>query len=144
MRIREAKPSDVAAIFRIRTSVDENYLSEEQLAERSITPALVAEMLDNGAAGAWCAEVAGEVVGFSMAREPEHEIFALFVLPAQQGSGLGSALLDRAVHWLDDRGARPIRLSTGAGTAAVRFYTKRGWHVAGTGAHGDVVLELPE
>jgi GNAT superfamily N-acetyltransferase len=77
-----------------------------------------------------------------MARQPERDIFALFVLPQFEGGGIGTLLLDAAVNWLCGNGPKPIRLNTERTTKAFRFYINRGWHETGLLEDGDPVLEL--
>ena len=43
-------------------------------------------------------ELDGAIVGFSMARQPERDIFALFVLSQFEGRGIGTSLLAAAVQ----------------------------------------------
>jgi GNAT superfamily N-acetyltransferase len=82
-----------------------------------------------------------EIVAFSIADRASQSIFALFVLPAYEGQGIGSRLLDLALGWLWENGAERVWLTTGAGTKAVRFYEKRGWTCTGTGPRGDLRYE---
>jgi hypothetical protein len=49
MRSREATAADVAAIFAVRTAVNENLLTLEQMARRGITPETVAASLTHPA-----------------------------------------------------------------------------------------------
>lgn len=142
MQIRLADVDDIPDLFRIRTSARENHLSEEQLAALGITPASVARMLDSGEARAWCAVEGGAVLGFSMARRSERDLFALFVLPAFEGRGIGGSLLDAAVAWLRQAGSGPIRLNTGRDTRAFSVYRSRGWREVGELANGDAILEI--
>lgn len=143
MKLRLAQAADADELFLVRTSVRENHESMEQLARIGVTPAAVAEMLASGKAGGWCVEEPRGIVGFSMARRPERDVFALFVLPECEGRGIGGALLDAAVAWLRDGDPRPVRLSTGRGTRAWGFYLARGWCEVGTTPEGDPILELP-
>ena len=78
--IREASGADMPGIARVRTSVTENLLTTEQLAQRGITNASVAASLLVDRKG-WVAERSGEIVAFSMADRADPSIFALFVLP---------------------------------------------------------------
>ena len=142
MNIRSASPDDVTDLFRVRTSVRENHLSEEELSDLGITHDSVSGLLRSGEAHAWCAEVDGAVVGFSMARQPERDIFALFVLPQFEGCGVGTSLLDAAVDWLLASGPKPIHLNTERTTKAFRFYINRGWRETGSLEDGDPVLEF--
>ena len=125
MNIRTATRGDAADIFRVRTSVDENHLSIEELADLGITHDSVSGLLRSGEAHAWCAEVDGAVVGFSMARQPERDVFALFVVPQFEGCGIGTLLLGAAVDWLRASGPKPIHLNTERTTKAFRFYINR-------------------
>ncbi|WP_425274312.1 hypothetical protein [Pseudomonas kitaguniensis] len=61
--IRLANPADINAIFDIRTSVQENHLSHDQLTDMGITPETIRQaILDTPCA--WVAEVDGVPVGF--------------------------------------------------------------------------------
>jgi GNAT superfamily N-acetyltransferase len=97
--IRAMRADDMGDIFAVRTCVAENALTLEQLERMGITPASVAASL-HGRARGWVAEKEGVVVAFAIADGETRSIFALFVAPGYEGRGLGSALLDRAVRWL--------------------------------------------
>ena len=127
-------------MFVVRTSVDENLLSPAQLTRRGITPASVAQSLTSGCQ-AWVGEHRGQVVAFSIADLEYASIFALFVLPAYQGIGLGSRLLELATQSLWGAGADAIWLATEPRTRAATFYQRRGWIVTGTDSNGDLLLE---
>ncbi len=52
----------------------------------------------------------------------------LYVVPEQRGRGLGRALLEAAMRWARERGARHIDLTTGeADTAARALYESAGF-----------------
>ena len=56
----------------------------------------------------------------------------LYVLPAHQGTGVGSALHDHALERLRALGSREAKLWTlEENHGARRFYEKRGWHPNG-------------
>jgi GNAT superfamily N-acetyltransferase len=137
---REATAADLPGISRVRTSVVENHLTVEQLEERGITNDSVAASFLTDSKG-WVALQGGEIVAFSIADRATQSIFALFVLPAYEGRGIGSALLDSALRWLWNNGAERVWLSTGPGTKAVRFYEKRGWTCTGREPRGDLRYE---
>jgi len=137
---REATCADLPGISRVRTSVVENLLTIDQLKERGITNASVAASFLTDSKG-WVAVQGDEVVAFSIADRAAQSIFALFVLPAYEGRGIGSVLLDSALRWLWDNGAQRVWLTTGPGTKAVRFYEKRGWACTGRGPLGDLRYE---
>ena len=139
--IREASGADMPGIARVRTSVTENHLTTEQLAQRGITNASVAASLLVDRKG-WVAERSKEIVAFSMADRADPSIFALFVLPEYEGRGLGNRLLDLALQWLWDSGAELAWLTTSPDTRAARFYERRGWVPAGMVPGGDMRFEL--
>ncbi len=139
--IREAIGADMPGIARVRTSVRENLLTTEQLAQRGITNASVAASLLVDRKG-WVAERGKEIVAFSMADRADPSIFALFVLPEHEGRGLGNRLLDLALQWLWDSGAELVWLTTSPDTRAARFYARRGWVPVGMAPGGDMRFEL--
>lgn len=120
--LRRATHADIPAMSRIRLAVTENALSDPA----RITTAMYEDFLERSGRG-WVAESAGVVVGFSYADDVNASIWALFVQPGQEGRGLGKALLDQATGWLFARGHAQVRLTTGAGTRADRFYAALGW-----------------
>src|SRR5262249_43787465 len=109
---RVAVEADMAGISRVRTSVAENLLTVAQLEERGITNASVAASLRTSAKG-WVAVRDGEIVGFSIADRNSQCLFALFVLPAHEGRGIGGRLLELAVTWLWANGVQRAWLNTG-------------------------------
>jgi GNAT superfamily N-acetyltransferase len=125
--IRAIEERDLPSIVRVRTSVRENNLSVEAMAELGITPQSVWSELQSGELGGFLAEDQGDIAAFSMARHSDGSIFALFTQPEYEGRGYGSALLAEALMWLRSRGHREAWLSTGRGTKAEAFYRKRGW-----------------
>jgi GNAT superfamily N-acetyltransferase len=137
---REATAADMPGITRVRTSVVENLLTVEQLEQRGITEATVAASFLTDSKG-WVVVQADEIVAFSIADRATQSIFALFVLPAYEGRGIGSRLLDSALRWLWANGAENVWLTTGAGTRAVRFYENREWTCTGRGPRGDLRYE---
>lgn len=127
----------MAGISRVRTSVAENLLTVAQLEERGITNASVAASLRTNAKG-WVAVLDGEIVGFSIADRNSQCLFALFVLPAHEGRGIGGRLLELAVTWLWANGVQRAWLNTGPNTKAARFYERRGWMAVGSDPTGDI------
>ncbi|GGH48047.1 GNAT family N-acetyltransferase [Frigidibacter albus] len=138
-QIRPATVADVAGIFRVRLSVRENHLSLAQLAEMGITEASITQMI-RAAPCAWVAVEGGAVIGFSMVDLEEGSLFAAFVLPLQEGRGLGKALVLAAEEALFGR--HPvIWLETGAASRAAGFYRRLGWGHAQDIGEGDIRLE---
>jgi GNAT superfamily N-acetyltransferase len=142
MTIRLATAADVPEIFAIRTSVRENHLSMEQLAELGITLETVPAMLENDGRG-WVAEEGGELVAFAMADAAERTVFAMFVRPGYEGRGLGRALMREAEDWLFARECDEIWLLTDAHPAvrANGFYRHLGWHDCGIQEDGQVLFK---
>ena len=137
---RVAADADLPTITHVRTSVVENHLSVEQLAQRGITEASVAASFRADSRG-WVAEHDGEVVAFSIADRKSHSIFALFVLPGFDGRGIGGTLLGLAEEWLWESGSERIWLETGNDTRAATFYARKGWVAAGVDARGNIRFE---
>ncbi|MBT0963959.1 GNAT family N-acetyltransferase [Denitromonas iodatirespirans] len=80
------------------------------------------------------ATLAGAVVGFVSVWVPERFIHHLYVSPAHQGCGVGSALL-RAC---EARYGRPMSLKcVTRNLRARRFYQQRGWRCEGGGVGED-------
>lgn len=124
-QIRPALVSDVPHLFRLRTSVNENHLSVEQLAQMGITEETVAGMIAASPC-AWVAVVGDQPVGFSMIDMDEASLFAAFVLPTHQGRGLGRKLVLAAEEKLFEC-HEEIWLETGRETRAAGFYRSLGW-----------------
>lgn len=76
------------------------------------------------------AEREGEVAGYAMAgvnRDGEAELFALYVLPSQQGAGIGYALWNAAVSVIIQDGYRRMCCWVlVSNTRARRFYERQG------------------
>jgi GNAT superfamily N-acetyltransferase len=140
-RVREAGPADLPGISRVRTSVRENHLSVEQLRERGIANESVAASFLADSKG-WVAVHGREIVAFAIADRAAQSTFALFVHPDYEGRGLGSRLLDLALHWLQENAVSRVWPTTGPGTKAARFYEHRGLKAVGSDAHGNVRYEL--
>lgn len=135
--IRKAKVSDVPAMNHLRLQVKENTLSDPALVTRQMT----IDAITRHGRG-WVFVEEGEILGFSIALEESRSIWALFVLPEQEGRGIGHQLLQSAVEWLWGRGVDRIRLGTDSGTRAEKFYRDRGWRAAGVRDNGEILFEL--
>lgn len=85
-----------------------------------------AEALSDPEVEVYVAEVEGAPAG--AVSVGQGFLSTLYVLPAHQGSGVGSALHDLALERLRARGFRQARLWTLArNDAGRRFYERRGW-----------------
>lgn len=137
--IRLARETDINAIFDIRTRVQENHLSRDQLAEMGITPHAIQQAILE-APCAWVAEVDGVPVGFSMADVEDGCVFAAFVLPEFEGRGLGRSLMGKAEAFLFQY-HQTIWLETAEATRASGFYRTLGWQPVENLPEGDVRFE---
>ena len=109
--IRSASLDDIPEMHQVRTSVRENVLGSPSV----LTLVSYREMLDERGRG-WVAELAGRIVGFSVADPEARNIWALFVHPDYERRGFGRRLLDSAVAWLLEQGVESIWLTTDAAT----------------------------
>ncbi|MDF0733213.1 GNAT family N-acetyltransferase [Pseudomonas entomophila] len=139
--LRLATTRDIEVLFDIRTSVEQNHLSREQMAELGITAAVLAEAIGE-APCAWIAECQGQAVGFVMVDHGQGEVFALFVRPRHEGKGVGKSLLQQAEAALFQH-HEVIHLTTdGAqGIRANGFYRHLGWVCTGAVDARDVRYE---
>jgi ribosomal protein S18 acetylase RimI-like enzyme len=124
-RIRPAKPSDVPALFAVRTAVRENYLSREQLAQLGVTEGSISRMIAASPC-AWVVTNNDDVVGFSMVDIPDACLFAAFVLPVHEGQGFGRKLVLAAENVLFQHHVE-IWLETDKNSRAAGFYRHLGW-----------------
>jgi GNAT superfamily N-acetyltransferase len=140
--IRPVQAADMREITLVRTSVKENHLSVEQMAERGITPAGIIADIESGNLGGWVAVEDNEIAGFSMADRRDGQIFALFTRPGCEGRGVGTRLLEAATQWLAGQGIAEAWLTTDAVSTAARFYANRGWRRGEMKDHEDVYFRL--
>ena len=139
--IRQATPEDAEQILEVRLSVRENVLTPQRLEELGIHVESVAEMI-RSTHSTHCAFEGDRMVGFSMGDLAAGVVFALFVRPDSEGTGLGKRLLGIVVEELWQRGHPRLTLGTGPGTRAYTFYQRQGWRPTGRMDGDDEVLEL--
>lgn len=132
-RLRPAVTADVPRLAAIRGLVRENRLSRPGC----VTTADYHATVEGGLCWVW--EDEAGVQGFA-AGEPGGggHVWALFVDPAAEGRGAGSALLACITDVLWARGHRRLTLATAPGTRAERLYAAAGWTAVGRGSTGDV------
>ncbi len=139
VRIRVAVPSDVNGLFTVRTSVQENMMTREEMQALGITEASVSAMIAASDC-AWVATQGEEIIGFSMIIPEEACLFAAFVLPGHQGKGIGKRLVSVAEDALFS--LHPSAwLETGKRTRAAAFYRHTGWGNETDIGDGDIRLE---
>ncbi|HEX3400515.1 MAG TPA: GNAT family N-acetyltransferase [Acetobacteraceae bacterium] len=134
---RKATHDDIPRLMEIRHGVHENRLRDPA----SVTAADCAAFIDRAEIWVWVED--GQIRGFS-ARDPrDGSIWALFVDPADEGRGIGRALLALACETVRVAGFATATLSTEPGTRADRFYRLNGWVETGRIAKGEVVFRRP-
>lgn len=139
IQIRAAETADVAGIFHVRISVNENVLSMAELAEMGITKDSITQMIEDDLC-AWVAVQGREIVGFSMIDAVVGSLFAVFVLPSHEGLGIGRRLVEAAEKQLFTRHTAGW-LETGRTTRAAGFYRHLGWTDEQDAGNGDIRLE---
>ncbi|UII73794.1 GNAT family N-acetyltransferase [Pseudomonas sp. HN11] len=139
--IRAATQDDVETLFAIRTSVVQNHLSVEQMADLGITPQMLADSI-RAAPCVWIAEVDGLPVAFNMVDLAEGEVFAMFVLPTHENLGLGRQLMAVAEAALFEHHDRLFLITDGRDEIRANgFYQRLGWVLAGQADGDDVRYE---
>lgn len=113
-------------------------------AEEALAPEAWASRLEKSAVSgidrALAAEIDGRLVGLAWAKvdaaDPDLvNLFQMWVAPEARGQGVAAALLDDAVRWARDRGARAVELGVNcANAAALRLYERAGFVDAGARA----------
>lgn len=126
-RAKAADTQDIAAVVR------ESWLAANQNILPDDTADALAQSADIGGfvagewQGIWVAEADGNIAGVAGVN-PAGVIWALYVRPGYQGSGIGSALYDAAINTLKRAGQRKALLEVlAANENAVAFYRARGW-----------------
>jgi GNAT superfamily N-acetyltransferase len=90
----------------------------------------------------WVAERDGTIQGFAALDAAAASIWALFVHPDAEGSGLGRALLDWLTAEARQRGLHLLTLETQAGTRAEHVYLEAGWQRIARDPNGALHLRL--
>ena len=129
MLIRQALTSDIPQMQFVRQEVKENVLSDP-----SLVPDSDCEDFITKRGRGWVCESDGKVLGFAIADLAEENIWALFVLPEQEGKGIGQTLQRMMLDWYFSTSKNYVWLGTSAGTRAEQFYKKTGWKE--NGMHG--------
>lgn len=132
--IRSATRDDMADLWSVRYAVTENTLTPGRISDAE----LLASIEDSGRG--WVAQVEGRTVGFAIGML-DGQVWALFVLPAYQGRGIGDALHERMLAWFASQPVPRLWLSTGTQTRARQFYLARGWQESGPYGSDEVRME---
>lgn len=137
MFFREATAADIPQIQFVRNAVKENKLSTPGL----ITDQAVLEFITIRGKG-WVCEQEGKILGFAIADLQDDNIWALFVLPDQQGKGIGNQLQRLMLNWYFSQGKQSVWLGTLPGTRAAAFYRASGWIENGRHGAREIRFEL--
>jgi GNAT superfamily N-acetyltransferase len=137
MIFREAETGDIQSMQVIRNAVKENVLSDPAL----VPDTDVEKYINNRGKGWVC--IHGEVMaGFCIADLIDDNIWALFVLPAMEGKGVGRALQNLMLDWYFSQGKTSVWLSTQQNSRAEKFYRITGWKEAGPYGKGDIKFTM--
>jgi len=134
---REATLADIPGMQRIRGAVTENRLSDPAL----VTDAAVADYITRRGKG-WVCEEDGSLAGFAIVDLGGHSVWALFVDPGWEGTGIGKKLMGALLSWYFERSRETIWLSTAPGTRAEIFYARNGWIASGSTRTGEILFEM--
>ncbi len=131
MTFRPIEAADLPELFDLRAVTRENPYSRDDLRKIGITE-------DSSAAGlrtthrGWLCESDGIKTGFAIGDGKTGEMCVIAVLPAFEGRGVGSRLLNAVETWLFSLGWKELWLWTSPDTRlrAFTFYARRGWEVS--------------
>lgn len=149
LTIRERRPDDIPALVEVLSAQQ----STSGYPHRWPLGFPVTDFIARpGELGAWVAVVDGQLAGHVAATDvgagwmADHwshvlgrpgdelgEVSILFVGLDHVGSGVGAALLDRAVAEIRAIGREPVLDVVGEDTSVGRFYRRRGWITVGHG-----------
>lgn len=114
---------------------------ENRLVSRAIADEEVGDAIERSGRG-WVIECDDRIVAFTIGKDEDGNVWALFVEPGYEARGFGRRLHDQMIAWLWSRGLRRIWLTTQAGTRAQRFYERAGWRDCGVLPGGEIRFEL--
>jgi GNAT superfamily N-acetyltransferase len=135
--IREAVLTDIAAMHRIRMAVKENRLNNPDLVREKDYE----EYLSKRGKG-WVIEENVHITGFAIIDLVDHNVWALFVDPQQEGKNYGRQLHAIMMDWYFEKTGQAAWLSTAPGPRAEKFYRKAGWKETGVTQSGEIKFEM--
>ncbi len=149
--IRKARPGDAEAIAKVhvrtwqvayRGQLPDDVLDNLSVEDRAEMWHQLIRRLGDSDHRVWVAEREGDVVGFvntGPTRDEDSdsrttgEVYAIYVLPAFWGQGIGRALMERAVGEMRSQGFRDIALWVLDTSVRTRhFYETAGWRTDGS------------
>jgi GNAT superfamily N-acetyltransferase len=131
--IRDARPDDLETLLTIQREASVAGFAKVFPPDRYPYPTddvreVWREALADPEVDAYIYELQGEAVG--TVTVDSDFLRQLYVLPAHWGSGIGSALLERGLERMRERGATRAKLWTLEGNErGRRFYERRGWRL---------------
>ena len=137
MIFREATVNDIDNYMVVRMAVKENVLNNPALVPREDN---VAYLTKDGKG--WVCEIDMRIVGFSIVGLTQRNVWALFVLPAFEGKGIGTKLHDIMIDWYFCQINDTIWLGTEKNTKAENFYKNKGWTVVGMHGADETKFEM--
>ena len=137
MTIREAQLEDITQMQIVRNAVKENTLSDPSLVPDKD---YVEFMFERGKG--WVCAVEDKIVGFSIVDLKENNVWALFLLPAMEHKGIGTALHNIMVDWYFTQTQNTLWLGTTPNTRADMFYRKIGWVHVGMYGSDEIKFEM--
>jgi GNAT superfamily N-acetyltransferase len=137
MKIRVAELKDIYQIQVIRNLVKENRLSDPNL----VPDKDVEDYMFRRGKG-WVCEIENEIIGFAIADLVDNNIWALFVHPDFEKSGVGKKLHEEMLNWYFSQTDKTVWLGTSPKTRAEIFYRKAGWKEVGTHGKGEIKFEM--
>ena len=137
MYVREAVLSDIPQLQIVRGAVTENVLSNPAL----VTHAHYVDYLTQRGKG-WVCESGNTIVGFAVVSTADNNVWALFILPAYEGQGIGKKLQQHMLQWYFAQTEKTVWLHTDAYSRAAAFYRKSGWKEVGWHNHQEIKFEM--
>lgn len=147
--IRRAHPDDASALAELGASTFVETFGHlynagdlQAFLDQSHAVAAYAKSLADPAYAVWIAERDGHAVGYAQAgpcglphadvRPGDGELKRLYLRRSEQNGGVGRALMDAAMQWLERDGPRTLWISVWSeNLGAQRFYARHGFEFAG-------------
>lgn len=121
----------------VRHSVKENVLSDPRLvADKDYENYITVR------GKGWVCEADDEIVGFAIADLKQNNIWALFVKPDYEKSGIGRKLHEMMLDWYFIHTHKTVWLSTAPNSRAEAFYRTAGWREVGVHGKGEIKFEM--
>lgn len=133
--VRHATVADISSMHRIRKCVRENRLSRTTAINEGSYHAYI------DAGSIWVAECDAEVHGFAAVDYASGSVWALFVDPHKEGTGIGRALQSAMLQHARERGFQRLSLSTEENSRAAGFYRDGGWKRMRVTSDGEAFFE---